>query len=82
MSTQTKLKDPKQISFIGRILNTCGTTMFSVIEKSEETTFEFLLDCKFVKVLKMKIQNFEQKNVILLKVSYKVIIHMKIQLNF
>ena len=42
MSKQTKLKDPQQISFIGRILAARGGTMFLVIEKSEETSFEFL----------------------------------------
>ena len=41
LSKQTKLKDPQQISFIGRILNTLGATMFFIIEKSEETTFNF-----------------------------------------
>ena len=40
-SKQTKLKDPQQISFIGRFLNTLGATMFFIIEKSEETTFNF-----------------------------------------
>ena len=42
LSKQTKLKDPQKINFIGRILNTRGATMFFIIEKSEETTFEFL----------------------------------------
>ena len=41
LSKQTKLKDPQQIIFIGRLLNTHGTTMFFIIEKSEETTFNF-----------------------------------------
>ena len=41
LSKQTKLKDPQQISFIGRILNTLGATIFFIIEKSEETTFNF-----------------------------------------
>ena len=41
LSKETKLKDPQQISFIGRILNTRGATMFFIIEKSEETTFNF-----------------------------------------
>ena len=40
-SKQTKLKDPQQISFIGKILNTRGATMFSLINKSEEITFNF-----------------------------------------
>ena len=39
LSKQTKLKDPQQISFIGKLLNTRGATMFFIIEKSEETTF-------------------------------------------
>ena len=42
LSKQTKLKDPQQISFIGRLLNAHGATMFFIIEKSEETTFNFL----------------------------------------
>ena len=41
LSKQTKLKDPQQISFIGKLLNTHGATMFFVIEKLEETTFNF-----------------------------------------
>ena len=43
MSKQTKVKDPKQISFIEKLENHAhGATMFFIIEKSEETTFEFL----------------------------------------
>ena len=41
LSKQTKLKDLQQISFIGKLLNTRGATMFFTIEKSEETTFNF-----------------------------------------
>ena len=41
LSKQTKLKDPQQISFIGKLSNTRGGTMFFIIEKSEETTFNF-----------------------------------------
>ena len=41
LSKQTKLKDPQQISFIGKLLNRHGATMFFIIEKSEETTFNF-----------------------------------------
>ena len=41
LSKQTKLKDPQQISFIGKILNTHGAIMFFIIEKSQETTFTF-----------------------------------------
>ena len=61
LSKQTKLKDPQQISLIGKLLATRGATMFFIIEKSEETTFNFSQnsvnrinngnanDCKFVK---------------------------------
>ena len=39
----SKLKDPQQISFIGKLENQDhGATMFFIIEKSEETTFNFL----------------------------------------
>ena len=41
LSKQNKLKDPQQISFIGKLLNRHGATMFFIIEKSEETTFNF-----------------------------------------
>ena len=41
LSKQTKLKDPQQISFIGKLLNRHGATMFFIIEKSEETSFNF-----------------------------------------
>ena len=38
---QTKLKDPQQINFIGKLDKDNGATMFFIIEKSEETTFNF-----------------------------------------
>ena len=41
LSKQTKLKDPQQTSFIGKLLATHGATMFFIIEKSEETTLNF-----------------------------------------
>ena len=41
LSEQTKLKDPQQISFIGKLEKDDGATMFFIIEKSEETTFNF-----------------------------------------
>ena len=41
LSKQTKLKDPQQINFIGKLLKNTGATMFFIIEKSEETTFKF-----------------------------------------
>ena len=43
LSKQTKLKDPHQINFIDRLENQDhGVTMSFMIEKTEETTFEFL----------------------------------------
>ena len=41
LSKQTKLKDPKQISFIGKLSNTREARTFFIIENSEETTFNF-----------------------------------------
>ena len=41
LSKQTKLKDPRQISFIGKLLATHEATMFFIIEKSEETSLNF-----------------------------------------
>ena len=42
LSKQTKIKDPQQINFIGKIEGQDnGITMFFIIEKSEETPFEF-----------------------------------------
>ena len=42
LSKQTKIKYPQQINFIGKLLRNTGATMFFIIERSEETTFEFL----------------------------------------
>ena len=42
LSKQTKLKDPQQINFIGKLVGQSnGVTMFFIIEKSEERTFQF-----------------------------------------
>ena len=41
LSKQTKLKDPQQINFIGRLLKNTGATMLFIIEKSEGATFNF-----------------------------------------
>ena len=44
LSKQIELKNPdlkQQINFIGRLERNEGATMFFIIEKSEETTFEF-----------------------------------------
>ena len=46
LSKQTKLKDPQQINFIGKIKGqNNGVTMFLIIEKSEEINFEFSQFC-------------------------------------
>ena len=43
LSKQTKLKDPPQNNFIGKLENQAlEATMFFIIEKSQDTTFEFL----------------------------------------
>ena len=43
LSKQTKIKDPQQINFSGKIEGqNNGVTMYFIIEKSEEITFEFL----------------------------------------
>ena len=42
LSKQTKLKDPQQIHFIGKLENQDhGATMIFIIQKSEENTFNF-----------------------------------------
>ena len=41
LSKQTKLKDPQQINFIGKLLRNTGATMFFIIEKSEEILLTF-----------------------------------------
>ena len=41
LSKKTKLKNPQQISFIGKPLRNTGKTMFFIIKKSEETTLNF-----------------------------------------
>ena len=41
LSKQTKLKDPQQINFIGKLFRNIGATIFFIIEKSKETTFNF-----------------------------------------
>ena len=41
LSKQAKLKDPQQINFISKLLKNTGATMFFIIEKSKETTFNF-----------------------------------------
>ena len=41
LSKQTKLKDPQQINFIGKLLKNTGATMFFIIEESEEKILIF-----------------------------------------
>ena len=41
LSKQIKLKDTHQINFIGKLSKRNGATMFFILEKSEETTFNF-----------------------------------------
>ena len=41
LSKQTKLKDPQKINFIGKLSRNTGATMFFIIERSEETAFNF-----------------------------------------
>ena len=43
LTKQLKIKDPQQINFIGKIKGqNNGVIMFFIIDKSEETTFQFL----------------------------------------
>ena len=43
LNKQTKLKDPQQISFIGKLENQAhGATMFLITQQPEETISEFL----------------------------------------
>ena len=92
LSKQTKLKDPKQISFIGKLLNRHGVTVFFIIERSEETTFncsqnsatiiQIMETQKIVNLLNgsdNEDSRFATKNGILLTLNQKVIIHKKIQ---
>ena len=45
LSKQTKLKDPQQINFIGKLENQAHkVTMCFIIEKPEQTTFNFSQD--------------------------------------
>ena len=43
LSKQTKLKDSEQINFIGKLSNIFVATMFFIIEKSVETTFNSVI---------------------------------------
>ena len=41
LSKQIKLKYIQEVSFIGKLLRNTEATMFFIVEKSEETTFNF-----------------------------------------
>ena len=41
LGKQTKLKDPQQINFTGKLLKNTGATVLFIIKKSKETTFNF-----------------------------------------
>ena len=41
LSKQAKLKDPQQLNFIDKLLRNTGETMLFIIEKSDETIFNF-----------------------------------------
>ena len=57
MSKQIKLKDTQQINFIGKLGNQAnGATVFFIMEKSEETTFEFLQNSAST-IYKWKLKN-------------------------
>ena len=46
LNKQIKFKDPQQINFIRKLENQAHKgTMFFIIEKSEETTFNFSKNC-------------------------------------
>ena len=90
LSKQSKLMDPQQNSFIGRVLATHGATMFSITEKWEEITFEFLSQSynngntqKLVNLLNSFENEYSKlattKNGILLTTNQKVIIRITIQ---
>ena len=96
LSKQTKLKDPQQINFIGKLENEDhGATMFFIIEKSEETNFKFSQNSptiieiietqKTVNLLNgsdNENSKFATKNDMLLTVNQKIFIHTEIQTNF
>ena len=57
LSKQTKLKDPQQINFTGKLSRNTGAKMFFIIERSEETTFSF-----FTKFCQNSINNGNKKS--------------------
>ena len=51
MIKQAKVKDPKQSSFIGKLLATRGATMFFICEKSNVTIIKIIETPKIVNLL-------------------------------
>ena len=95
LSKQAKLKDPQQISFIDKLLNRHRATVFFIMEKSEEITFNFSRNSPTIIWIRkiQKIVNllngsdngnskFATKNGMLLSVSQRVINNSKIKSNF
>ena len=95
MSKQAKLKDPQQISFVGRLENQAHeAAMLSITEKSEKTTWIFTKFCKYhMKMETQKIVNllnssekeyskFATKKCYVIDSETKGGIHTKIQSNF
>ena len=69
LSKQTELENPdlkQQINFIERLMRNEGATMFFIIEKSEETTFEFWQNAATVVWFWLRIKMETQKIVNLL----------------
>ena len=69
LSKQIELENPdlkQQINFIGRLEREGGATMFFIIEKSEETTFEFSQNAATVVWFWLRIKMETQKIVNLL----------------
>ena len=70
---QTELENPdlkQQINFIGRLKRNEGATMFFIIEKSEEATFEFWQNAVTVVWFWLRIKMETQKIVNLLGDAY------------
>ena len=73
LSKQIELENPdlkQQINFIGRLERNEGATMFFIIEKSEETTFEFSQNAATVVWFWLRIKMETQKIVNLLVDAY------------
>ena len=56
MSKQTKLKDPQQISFIGKLSRRSGAKMFFIIEKNQKKNNIEKLESRKSKIKQLKIR--------------------------